>query len=75
MSNAMIFLAESCVDLGFWCVICLKLLDGDRWSSNYEILSSLLAFFFTACLLFAPIYQFFAGLIFYRAVKREDKGT
>ena len=70
-----VFLAESCVDLGFWCGICLKFMDEDRWSTEYEIASSILVFFFVVCLIITPLYLLIIGILLHKAVKRKDEAA
>ena len=69
---AIVFLAESCVDLGFWCGICLKFMQPYRWSTTYESISSCCVFFFSACLIITPIYLLTVGIFLYYAVKKEN---
>jgi len=66
-------MAESCLELGFWCGICIKLMETERFSSVSEVLSSSLVFFFGICLIFVPIYQFVVGILFYKAIKNNNE--
>ena len=70
---AFVFLAESCLELGFWCSICIKLMEKERWSSAAEVFSSCLVFFFGISLIFVPIYQFVVGILYYKALKKNNE--
>ena len=69
----MVFLLESCVEIGITCGICLTMMNGDRVSSFWEILSTSLAFFFAGALVIAPLHILITGIKVRNAVKEGDK--
>ena len=58
----MVFLLESCVEIGITCGICLTMINGDRVSTFWEILSTSLAFLFAGALVIAPLHILITGL-------------
>ena len=76
-SNALpitfIFLLESCIEIGFACCISIKLMSDERFSTIWEAMSSVLAYWFAVALVVAPIYLVISGLRLYKAFKAKDE--
>ena len=64
----MLFLLESCLELGFSVVISIKFMSNERISTVWETMSSILSYLFAVALVVAPIYLIISSVRFYRAI-------
>ena len=71
----MVFILESCLEIGTTAAIFLLKMNHERFANPIEIFSSALAFILSAALIIAPIYIFIAGINLYKAKKRNDRET
>ena len=71
----MVFILESCLEIGTTAAIFLLKMNPDRFATPQEVFSSALAFILSAALVIAPIYVFIAGISLYKAKKRRDRET
>ena len=68
----MVFLLESCVEIGITCGVCLTMMNADRVSSGWEVFSTCLAFLFAGALVIAPLHILITGVRVYQAYKYGD---
>ena len=68
----MVFMLESCVEIGITSSICLLMINGDRVSSFWEVFSTCLAFFFAGALVIAPLHVLISGIRVNRAYNEGD---
>ena len=58
----MVFILESCLEIGTTAAIFMLKMNPDRFATPAEFFSSSLAFILSVALIIAPIYIFIAGI-------------
>lgn len=69
----MIFMLESCFELGITCGISLTMFTPDRVSNVSEVISSALAFLVAGVLIIAPLHNLIMGVKLSHAVRDKDQ--
>lgn len=66
-----LFLLESCLEIGLAASISIGFMSNEGFSSVWETMSSVLAYWFAMALVVAPIYLLISGKRLHKAVQQK----